>query len=224
LVCIAARPEADLVSTFSTLDDQCIRQYQRSKLAQADPCLAFARRSSLPGLVCANATMPSPSAAWLAWTSACELDAFVVLSFHGPGDELVVAEFGLDRDQLPRATTHWISACTADALLLAHVLHYMKLRGREPSAIAGAMHASERELQCLALASLGQKYDDIAERLHISVHTVRFHLRSARTRLKSRTLSAALAVAMRDPHLAARIACYACALGPCVTSDPVCTK
>jgi PAS domain S-box-containing protein len=58
-----------------------------------------------------------------------------------------------------------------------------------------------REREVLGLVGLGETLGSIAERLALTHGTVRDHARSARAKLKARTLAQATAVAVRDGHI-----------------------
>jgi DNA-binding CsgD family transcriptional regulator len=187
---------------FGTVPDAWSVRYRALARACDDPCVARARRDRLPALVLAS---DAPVAAWHEVARLLDIAGWLTVSFHGCAGELVVSEFGLGDEGLARAATGWLGSCAAEALLLAHLVYQRAGADAACDGEHGAV-ASDREIDCLALASLGHKCEDIAERLHISVHTVRFHLRNVRARLKARTLSSALACAMQDPRLGARIA------------------
>jgi len=67
---------------------------------------------------------------------------------------------------------------------------------QEPSAL------TEREIEVLRLASEGLTNREIAERLHLSVHTVKTHLRHALDKLQARNRAEAATKAWRQGHLA----------------------
>jgi hypothetical protein len=138
-----------------------------------------------------------------------EFDAggMVVLSVLGEGGSLGIGIFTWPRNQMLRASTGWLLGTFGDALLLLQFIHehVFSLVARETAGEARDM-PSDRELQCLALASLGQSCEQSAKLLQISSHTVRFHLRKVREKLGSKTLPCAVATAWRDPAIAARLA------------------
>lgn len=68
---------------------------------------------------------------------------------------------------------------------------------QEPSTL------TEREVEVLRLASEGLTNREIAERLHLSVHTVKTHLRHALDKLHARNRAEAATKAWRQGHLAA---------------------
>jgi two-component system response regulator DesR len=58
-----------------------------------------------------------------------------------------------------------------------------------------------REREVLGLVALGETLASIGERLALTHGTVRDHARSARAKLRARTLAQATAVAVRDGHI-----------------------
>lgn len=85
--------------------------------------------------------------------------------------------------------------------LLDTVTALMSQRVREhgagsiPSAV-WPPELSEREAEILQLVAEGATAGSVALVLHLSVHTVRSHIRNARRKLKSTTISQAVAVAI----------------------------
>jgi DNA-binding CsgD family transcriptional regulator len=86
--------------------------------------------------------------------------------------------------------------------LLDTVTALMSQRVREHRAARGAIPAawppeiSEREIEILQLMAEGATAASAALALHLSVYTVRSHVRNARSKLKSTTVSQAVAVAI----------------------------
>jgi DNA-binding CsgD family transcriptional regulator len=205
----------------STLPERWAQDYLRFNLVAEDPCVMYARYQALPALVRLPDGRTRPASAYRDCVRKLGLASFFALSFHGYGGDFVVSQFGLEERDLDRISTAWLSSCSGDALLLAHVVYHIRARRSVKEMRSGpATAASERELECLALASLGHKCEAIAGLLRISVHTVRFHLRNIRARLKSRTVSSALAAAMQDPVLASAIAQHRLQLAPVGRASP----
>jgi DNA-binding CsgD family transcriptional regulator len=86
--------------------------------------------------------------------------------------------------------------------LLDTVTALMSQRAREHRPSRGAIPAawppeiSEREIEILQLMAEGATAASAALALHLSVYTVRSHVRNARSKLKSTTVSQAVAIAI----------------------------
>lgn len=79
---------------------------------------------------------------------------------------------------------------------LANVIHQCAIK-EEYGENDAVPNLSQRETECLYWTALGKDYLDIALILNISGHTARSYLKSARLKLKSATLSAAVAKAIK---------------------------
>jgi len=79
-----------------------------------------------------------------------------------------------------------------DARLLPHPLHSL------PGVPAGPGRLSPREQQVLALLAAGQANKEIAERLHLSVHTVERHVANIFLKVAARNRAEATAWAHRS--------------------------
>lgn len=82
--------------------------------------------------------------------------------------------------------------------VLVLAAHYSDIRLGElqHSSAVEQIHLSAREVECLEWLSAGLKYTRIAERMGISLATVRLHLVNARRKLKAATREQALAKAV----------------------------
>ncbi len=83
---------------------------------------------------------------------------------------------------------------TVTALMSQRVREHRPARGATPA--AWPPEISEREIEILQLMAEGATAASAALALHLSVYTVRSHVRNARSKLKSTTVSQAVAVAI----------------------------
>lgn len=91
---------------------------------------------------------------------------------------------------------HLVDTASAPLLILAHYFFDL-LRARSPPATKGCATAelSAREIECLTLAAGGSVDDEMARRLGVSAHTVRFHLTNAAAKLGARNRTHAVGLA-----------------------------
>jgi DNA-binding CsgD family transcriptional regulator len=89
---------------------------------------------------------------------------------------------------------------TVTALMSQHVRESRPSPGAIPS-LVWPPEISEREAEVLQLVADGGTAASVALALHLSIHTVRSHIRNARRKLKSTTISQAVAVAIMLGHV-----------------------
>ncbi|MCU0790035.1 MAG: LuxR family transcriptional regulator [Nitratireductor sp.] len=105
------------------------------------------------------------------------------------------AIFTLNSQDDPRAFQERLAPMAGRIAELALILHNRALA--EPSSGNPARRLSRRETECLNWIARGKDAASIAEILHISEHTVRDYLKSARTKLACSTIAQAVYEATR---------------------------
>jgi two-component system nitrate/nitrite response regulator NarL len=88
--------------------------------------------------------------------------------------------------------------CVLDSAVAAHYLELPNVSAAEPRETPhDAERLTAREREVLALLALGITNKNIAERLAVSVHTIKFHVNSILAKLNADSRTAAVATAVR---------------------------
>ena len=84
-----------------------------------------------------------------------------------------------------------------DILTIGFYVHCMVVKNFRPRSYVSDIKLSPREILCLEWASNGKTFNDIADIVGISNHTVRIHLDTAREKLKCLNITHAVARAIK---------------------------
>ena len=148
--------------------------------------------SAIPALQATSDTMRI-----VVLTASTSDDALLAALENGAAG-FVSKSHGLD-DVLQAARTVTAGESAVAPELLGRLIPRLARRGER-----GSVQLTERELEVLALVAEGLTNNAIAERLFVSVHTVRNHVANLSAKLGAHSKLEALTIALRDGILAPR--------------------